>query len=138
MSIPRFVYHFACPQCRRRSDEYPAFAFPDLFSSSMLLPSWSREPSFYGTVTCDLTPDDEHRLRDDHQAQVSLAQSLTSAVMTVGVPAMRVEQDGRVIALDVTPHPGCPYCGSPVEVRWGYPPADDDAPPAAKQPDDLT
>ena len=124
MSMPGFVYHFACPSCGRRSDEYPAFVFPNLFICSMVLPAWSRELSFYGSVTCDLTAEDHDRLREDPAAQAALAARLTSAVMTVGVPALRVEQDGQRVEVDVTPPPVCPGCGAAADVRFGYPPAE--------------
>ena len=136
MSMPGFVYHFSCPQCGRHSDEYPAFVFPNTFDGSMLLPAWSRELQCYGSIGCDLSWEDRERLGNNHEAQVSLAARLTSAAMTVGVPTLRVEEDGKAVHVDVTPHPDCPYCSGRAEVRFGYPPGDKGAPPEAERADE--
>lgn len=124
MSMPGFAYFFSCLECRTLSDHYPVYIFPDILDSHMHLPVWSSEKRCYGRLILNLPAEDRFHLEQNREARLALARRLSSPSVTVGMPQLGVAEKGKSWKVEVDPPPTCPFCGAPVEVRFGYPPRD--------------
>lgn len=121
MTMLGFVYHFVCGTCGALSADYPAYIFPDACWSTLHLPAWSRQHHCFATVILDLPSEARHELENDRAGLADLAESLSSATLTVGVPRMVPGPGGERIAVEIAPTPKCPHCGEDVSVRFGNP-----------------
>ena len=120
MSMPGFVFYFRCDACDMSSDEYSIFPFPDIFSSHISLPAWSRIHNCWANLRLALNSDHRARLESDPQQMVDFASSVTTTSLTVCIPRLCYDQSR--CAVSITPEPECPYCGKPCEAIFGYPP----------------
>jgi hypothetical protein len=135
VSMPGFHYGFHCPACGEVSDDYPAYVFPDIIEPRIILPAWSASPPGWGEVIFRVPQADRARLEKDSTARAEFAARLSSAALTVGSPRLTVTPGGGSFAVEVTPTPICPWCGSAVGVWFGQPPASaKHAEPAAAPP----
>jgi hypothetical protein len=123
MSMPGFRYGFHCPACGKVSNEYPAYVFPDIMEPRIILPAWSAAPPCWGEVVLHVPQADRASLEKDSAARAEFAARLSSPALTVGSPKLAVAPCGSNFAVEVTPAPVCPWCGSAVDVWFGQPPA---------------
>jgi hypothetical protein len=121
--MPGFRYGFHCPACGEVSDDYPAYVFPDVIEPRIILPAWSASPPCWGEVILRVPQADRARLEKDSAARAEFAARLSSPALTVGSPRLGVAPGGGDFAVEVTPAPVCPWCGSAVGVWFGQSPA---------------
>jgi hypothetical protein len=122
VSMPGFRYGFHCPACGVTSDNYPAYVFPDIVEPRIVLPAWGLSPPCWGEVILLVSPAERKRLERDPTARATFAARLSSPSLTVGSPVLSAAAGGGSFAVEVTPAPTCPWCGSAAEVWFGEPP----------------
>lgn len=120
MSMPGFVFHFHCPNCDARSEDYSLFAFPDIFRPAIALPAWSAEHKCWCELHANITSQQRSEMETDRTALLSFAESMSSESLTVAVAMM-----GDPVS--VTPAPECPHCQTLCETVEGYPPSEEPA-----------